>query len=79
MPRGDKQYLDIPPGTPSRDCRGCDARIYFVKNANGKGVPVDPNADETCHYPTERTAGRGLNHFLNCPAANDFSKRGSQR
>ncbi len=43
----------------SSKCRGCEASIYWVKNADGKAYPV-----------TEL----GLNHFATCPEREQFRK-----
>lgn len=44
-------------------CRGCQARIFWVTHKNGKKVPY---------------TGAGLNHFVDCPAAEQFKKGGSK-
>jgi len=53
---------EIPAGTFPTTCRAkdCGKRIYFVKTDRGGMLPV-----------TEE----GFSHFLDCPAAKDFSKR----
>ena len=43
----------------TRPCRACQAQLYFVQHNNGKVAPY--TAD-------------GVNHFINCPAANQFKK-----
>jgi hypothetical protein len=41
-------------------CKGCGRDIWWVKHKNGKAVP----------YTWE-----GLNHFIDCPKANEFKKK----
>lgn len=41
-------------------CAGCGALIYWVRHKNGKRTPYDPS---------------GLNHFVSCPKADQFSTR----
>lgn len=41
------------------ECRGCKAEIYWVTHKNGRKTPYTPE---------------GLNHFVNCPAAERFRK-----
>lgn len=40
-------------------CKGCGAALYWVKHKNGKKVPYTES---------------GLNHFVDCPAADRFRK-----
>lgn len=40
-------------------CKGCGAKIWWVKHKNGKSVP----------YTDE-----GLNHFADCPQAGKFKR-----
>lgn len=46
-------------GAEPGTCRACGRVIWWVKHANGKRAP----------YTTE-----GLNHFADCPNANEFRK-----
>jgi hypothetical protein len=41
-------------------CRSCGAVIFFVRHRNGKEVPY---------------TGVGLNHFIDCPAADNFRRK----
>ena len=41
-------------------CSGCGAEIYWVHHKNGKRAPYTP---------------AGLNHFIDCPKAAQFSTR----
>jgi hypothetical protein len=43
----------------SRTCKACGALLFFVRHSNGKLAPY--TAD-------------GVNHFVNCPAAERFRK-----
>jgi hypothetical protein len=45
----------------TRCCKACGALLFFVRHNNGKRAP----------YTVD-----GLNHFINCPAAQQF-KRGA--
>ena len=71
-------------------CKGCGRQIVYVRMPSGADMPVDlglqviavdmdaennfvgsvanPNPNIGVAY--------GLNHFMNCPKANDYSKRG---
>lgn len=40
-------------------CRACERVIFFVRHRNGKEVPYTSS---------------GLNHFIDCPAAQQFKK-----
>jgi hypothetical protein len=64
----------VPAGTRESTCRGCDASIYWIVNANDKKVPIDCDADG-CFPPTAREEGLGVSHFPTCPDANRFSGR----
>ncbi len=46
----------VPAGTREATCRGCDAPIYWIVNANDKKVPIDCEADGM-YPPTPRDAG----------------------
>lgn len=66
-----------------RSCKGCGARLLFVKDAAGKVHPLDLKApvfsvitDMTGEKVAERTDAY-VSHFATCPKANDFS--GSKR
>lgn len=41
---------DIPDDAQPTSCRGCSAKIYFVRTKNGKWMPVNP--DGTPHWGT---------------------------
>ena len=43
----------------SRSCKACGALLFFVRHRNGKTAP----------YTVD-----GLNHFLNCPQADQFRR-----
>lgn len=51
--------FDIPEGTPPAKCRGCDAKIFWVKTPANKNMPVDPDGEA---------------HWGTCPKANEFGK-----
>lgn len=42
-------------------CRGCPATIYMVRHKNGAIAPY---------------TAAGISHFADCPAANQFSRKG---
>jgi hypothetical protein len=46
-------------GDPGR-CRGCSAPLYWVRLKSGKVAPYGEN---------------GLNHFIDCPNAEEFKRR----
>lgn len=52
---------EIPPGTQPSPCRGCRARIWWVKTPAGKAMPVDSD---------------GTPHWATCPQAKQFKKEG---
>jgi hypothetical protein len=57
-----KILFEIPEGTPPTTCKGCGARMYFVKVGVPPAVrmmPVDPD---------------GQSHFATCPDAVKFRK-----
>jgi hypothetical protein len=43
-----------------RPCKACEATLYFVRHTNGARAPYTEDA---------------VNHFVNCPKANDFKRR----
>jgi hypothetical protein len=43
-------------------CKGCGAAIYWIKHRNGRRAPYE--------------ASTGRNHFIGCPNAADFKKKG---
>lgn len=45
---------------PPGMCGGCGAEIYWIIHRNGRRVPYTV---------------RGLNHFVDCPAREDFRKK----
>lgn len=45
-------------------CKACQAKLYFVRHANGKLAPY--TAD-------------GVNHFITCPEAKQFKKAAAAR
>lgn len=49
-------------GEPGK-CRGCGADIYWVVHRNGKRAPYTPH---------------GLNHFADCPAAQNFKVKAKE-
>ena len=53
------QTFDIPEGTKESVCRSCDAKVFWIKTARGKNMPVDPD---------------GHSHFATCPNAEQHRK-----
>ncbi len=45
-----------------RPCAKCSAQLAFMRTASGKVAPVD--------------LATGLNHFANCPKADEFRRQG---
>lgn len=70
--------FDVPAGTPSSRCRGCDRVVYFIMTNAGKSMPVDCDVDGG-HAPSSpgsgaQHSGKGISHFANCPAAAQFRR-----
>lgn len=73
--------FDIPAGTEPSKCVRCPATIYW----SGK-QPL--RAEKECHHftkdvriptpdacaPTDKRAGKGFSHFIDCPQANAFRR-----
>ena len=84
-------FYAVPAGSKSVVCRGstCGRRIFFVRTANGRIVPVSCDV-EGGKLPSETKdvgqldmlaggeaavyEGRGQSHFLHCPDANEFTR-----
>ena len=49
----------IPDYIKPKKCKGCGAKIFWIKTQKGKYMPVDPD---------------GTPHWATCPVANDFKK-----
>ena len=74
-------------------CKGCGKQIVYVKMPTGADMPVDlglqvVEIDMDVHSNfigkvanTNPNLGiaYGLNHFMNCPKARDFSKGGNTK
>lgn len=76
------QVFEVPPRTPPARCKGCDATIYWIETAAGTAMPVCCDVEggvrpQRIAAPlggTEYTAGRGISHFANCPAAGTYRR-----
>lgn len=76
------QYFVVPPRTPAARCRGCDATIYWITTAAGNQMPVHcdveggvrPGSTGAPLGGIEYYAGRGISHFVNCPAAGNYRR-----
>lgn len=55
----DSLFFEIPQGMPKSSCKSCNADIYWIKTANGKNMPVNPD---------------GSSHFSTCPNADAHRK-----
>lgn len=51
--------FDIPPNTPARQCKSCEATIYWIETVNRRRMPVNPD---------------GTSHFATCPNADRHRK-----
>ena len=51
---------EVPEGTPRARCKGCNAKIYWIRTKKRKWMPVDAD---------------GTPHFAACPKARRFRKR----
>lgn len=51
---GKEIRFEIPKGTGSSKCRGCQEFIWWIKTSSGKNMPV--NADGTSHFATCKKA-----------------------
>lgn len=73
------KFFTIPAGTGNQKCRGCDALVYWVKTEKGKLMPVRADVEGGRAPGTGATDhGRGVSHFIDCPRANAFRKRGQE-
>lgn len=76
------QFFEVPPRTPAAACKGCDATIYWIPTASGKTMPVCCDVEggvrpQRIAAPlggNDYTAGRGISHFANCPAAGEYRR-----
>lgn len=59
-PRAEPTY-EIPINATLAHCRGCGARIYWIRTPAGANMPVDP--------------GTGMSHFSTCELADRFRRK----
>lgn len=71
-------WYEVPAKTPTAQCRGCGAVIYWITTKNDRKMPVDCDVDEG-HAPDGRIDGRGVSHFTTCTEANRFSGTSRRR
>ena len=64
----------------TRPCKACKRKLYFVRNEEGKMVPLDAVAptfriglDTAGDLIAIRATTTFVSHFATCPSANDFS------
>jgi hypothetical protein len=67
-------FFEVPPKTRETACRSCEAPIYWIVTTAGKRMPVDCEANEECHPPTDHGPGLGLSHFATCPQGNTWRR-----
>ena len=77
-----QQLLEVSRSSPPAigNCRGCDARIEWVRTQAGRAMPVD--APLVVEQRLEATGDRPVVlidaahcHFVTCPDAAQFSRR----
>ncbi len=75
------QWITVPAGTPSAECRGCKATVYWIVTENDRRMPVNcdvPGGLRPIRFTgggaTMKDNGRGLSHFADCPQATRFRK-----
>ncbi|MGN6109523.1 MAG: hypothetical protein ACTHU0_30730 [Kofleriaceae bacterium] len=68
------QLFDIPAGADRTTCRSCQAPIWFIVTAKGHRMPVSV-AVEGGVAPTDSAPGRGISHFVDCPARDQHRRR----
>lgn len=78
------QFFDVPAGTPSAECRGCKQTVYWIVTEAGRRMPV--NCDVLGGLRPVRFVGgggavmkdngRGISHFVDCPQAGTFRRKG---
>ncbi len=74
----DPQWLEVPAGTRARECRGCQATIYWIEHpTTGRPHPVDCDVDGGQEPDPEPQGepGLGISHFATCPEAASFRRR----
>jgi hypothetical protein len=69
-----------------RNCKGCGAKLYFVKDPAGKVHPLDAEApvfnitkDLMDEFVAVRVDSAFVTHFKTCPKANDFSSSNKKK
>ncbi len=70
-------WYEIPAGTRSRECRGstCGAMIFDIPSPKTPGAKIPISIEPDGAYaPTAAEKGRGVNHFQDCPDADEFHR-----
>lgn len=77
------QMFVVPAGTASSECRGCKATVYWVVTEHDRRMPVNCDVEGGLRpsrfrggsmNATASGDGRGISHFVDCPAAGQFRK-----
>ena len=75
-----QEFLQVPADAAHSLCT-CGRRIYWIRTAKGKRMPIDCEIDGAQRPRIEKTAdgaihylGRGVPHFATCPQAAHFRR-----
>jgi len=69
-------WYTIPAGTKPRPCRGssCEAMIFDIPSEKTPGAKIPLSIEpEGAYAPTSTDTGSGVNHFQDCPDADEFT------
>ena len=75
------QWFTVPAGTPATECRGCRQTVYWIITAAGHRMPVNCDVEGGLR-PVRfggveaKDNGRGISHFVDCPQAGTFRRKG---
>lgn len=82
MPTVPTPSWQVPPNTPPAECRSCRKRIFWIRTAGNKLMPVDcsvrgarePVPSQTGIAGHQGIEGLGVSHFATCKDANQWRK-----
>lgn len=58
---------------PVSTCKGCGEEIAWLRTANGKAIPVNPDSIDDPNAMEFDPKGGHESHFATCPAADEFT------